>query len=815
MKLRSRLALGLLLLGVLLVPPNIFSSGSWVEPTFVLKRQPDEPMKAFDGGKLGIIWPKFERRYLVIAYRYLAQKPLTAEERHSLGDDAVPQVTPPDTPYDRDPSLTAWLKARSYALGLQEVQKTDIQRYRRNDFVWYPTCGDDALTNAATTAMSRSQTFGIASALMREWVAGQDAVFENCGEAADRRYDSPDQRLLHLPPPATLDNSLLKLDRQYQIAAANFYVGDFDTAAGDFEQIAHEPDSPWHKLAPYLVARCYIRKATIGVKGENSFLPEPMQAAEQRLRAILADKSLASMHPAAQRLLDYVEARLHPEQRLHAIAAQLATGAGPQFERELFDYTYLLDHSLERLARSPEVQKVLQKVVAEHNKNRNVDYEITRAAMNDTLLKAWRGDAAKVETLDDLTDWVITYQSEGALAQINGTLDDQHDFERWQATKSIPWLLSVLVSMHASDPHAAEVEHAAATIGAGSPAYDTALYHRVRLLEEKNQNQQARKLLDANWARIAKDSPSNRNAFLAQRFAVASSFQEFLRFAPRTLLEIDYGDYYCLNGRCGTYSGVQIELPQELDLDSVAIFNQRLPLPMLVQAANGKTLPADLRDQLAARTWLRAAILDDTAAAHELEPHVLAKFPQARGHIEQYDRADSPQARRFALVFMVMRFPGMQPFVNAMGMGEVISKGTSNAISSGSWWCYDVGGDEGHRVYQSAFWSDASGTQSKPKVALPPAPSWLTPAEREAGEREWRKLSAIGAAPMYFAPVVLDWAKTHPDDPRTPEALHYFVRSTRYGCVDKSIGRYSREAFDRLHQRYPTSEWTKKTPYWY
>ena len=68
---------------------------------------------------------------------------------------------------------------------------------------------------------------------------------------------------------------------------------------------------------------------------------------------------------------------------------------------------------------------------------------------------------------------------------------------------------------------------------------------------------------------------------------------------------------------------------------------------------------------------------------------------------------------------------------------------------------------------------------------------------------------------MYFAPAVLDWAKAHPNDPRLPEALHYFVRATRYGCVDKSIGPYSRKAFDLLHRKYPNSEWTKKTPYWF
>ena len=799
MKPRSRLALGLLLLGLLLVPPNIFSSGGWIEATFILQHQPDDPLKAFDGGKLGILRPKFDRRYLVIAYRYLEQRPLTAQERHSLGDDAVPQVTPPGTPYDPDPPVTAWLKTRSHVLGLKELQKIDIQRYRRNDFAEYPNCGDDTFANASATAMSRAQTFGTASALMRDWVAGQDAVFQNCGSAADLVFYRPNQKrplaTLHLPPPATLDNALLKLDRQYQVAAANFYAGNLDTAASGFEEIAREADSPWRKLAPYLVARCYIRKATLGLKGESAFLPEPMQTAEQRLQAILADKSLASMHPAAKKLLDYVEARLHPEQRLHAIAAQLASGAGENFGNDLFDYTFLLDHILD-----PVWDAQVQQAVQAHP-GQPVDVSKLR---EDLPANQWRADANNSRSFDDLTDWVLTFQ-----------LDDpqtrQYRLDRWQATKSTPWLLSALVTMRAGDPHTDELMKAAATIGADSPAYETALYHRVRLLEEESKSERARKLLDTNWAHIEKASPSNRNAFTAQRFVVATSFQEFLRFAPRTLVEADYGNYYCINGTCRAQNSSVIEPPPELDLDSVEIFNLRLPLSLLVQAANGNTMPANLRDQLAARTWLRAAILDDTAAAHELEPHVIGKFPQMRSYIEQYGRADSAQARRFALVFMVMQFPEMEPFVNALGMSPLVSPG----ISSGSWWCDDVGADQEHRSYQSAFWYNASGTQSKPNVALPPAPSWLTPAEREAGEREWRKLSAIGAAPLYFAPAVLDWAKAHPDDPRVPEALHYFVRSTRFGCVDNSIGPYSRKAFDLLHRKYPKSEWTKKTPYWF
>ena len=132
MKLRSRLALGLLLLGVLLVPPNIFSSGSWVEATFVLKRQPDEPMKAFDGGKLGILWPKFDRRYLVIAYRYLEQRPLTAQERHSLdgkkervaGMDPVGVIQRESTGGDH--AMDMGMMLEPLIPGVQHAEETDL-----------------------------------------------------------------------------------------------------------------------------------------------------------------------------------------------------------------------------------------------------------------------------------------------------------------------------------------------------------------------------------------------------------------------------------------------------------------------------------------------------------------------------------------------------------------------------------------------------------------------------------------------------------------------------------------------------------------
>ena len=67
----------------------------------------------------------------------------------------------------------------------------------------------------------------------------------------------------------------------------------------------------------------------------------------------------------------------------------------------------------------------------------------------------------------------------------------------------------------------------------------------------------------------------------------------------------------------------------------------------------------------------------------------------------------------------------------------------------------------------------------------------------------------------YLCTEAIAWARSHPQDPRVPEALHLAVEATHYGPSDESSRPYSKQAFDLLHRRYPDSEWTKKTKYWY
>ncbi len=93
------------------------------------------------------------------------------------------------------------------------------------------------------------------------------------------------------------------------------------------------------------------------------------------------------------------------------------------------------------------------------------------------------------------------------------------------------------------------------------------------------------------------------NAFFAQRLAVSTGYEDFLRFAPRTPVEladlIGATSYVCMDGSCSSY-GQQPAIsppPPRLEIDSVDIFNQWLPLNLLAQAAKGTTLPENLRNQ--------------------------------------------------------------------------------------------------------------------------------------------------------------------------------------------------------------------------
>ena len=551
-------------------------------------------------------------------------------------------------------------------------------------------------------------------------------------------------------------------DRAYQIAAANFYSTNFDEARKRFEAIAADSSSPWQRNAVYLVARTLARKASLAPAEQKA---ESLAAAEAQLQKILADKKLSSLHAAAGRLLNLVRLRAHPAERLHELAQVLsARRVNPNLKQDVWDYTVLLDGFLE----TDESDK----------------------------------PQAEIPKEEDLTDWIVTFQE-------SSSKGEGHALERWRATRSTPWLIAALTLVDGKQPQAGELIAAAQKVKSTSPAFASARFHAIRLLLESGKTAEARPLLDETLkTERAHFDESALNLLIGQRMMLATTLAEFLADATRVPAALSWND----DGR---------ELPVEdeeasdetkqkkgkpfFDVDAAHAINEQFPLSVLKEAAKSNVLPAGLRTDLVQATWLRAALLGDTKTADELAPVLTQLVPQLAELLTNYQISADPNEKKFSAIYAWLKTPGLEPVVDA-GVGRDAPLYEQDQYRD-NWWC-------GSSFVPATDEENREVIQFTATTSINPPP-FLSPAEADRGAKERAALNALGAAPNYLSKQVIQWANSHADDPRVPEALHLAVKSTRYGCSDKDTGRWSKAAFDLLHRKYPNSTWAKKTPYWF
>jgi hypothetical protein len=87
---------------------------------------------------------------------------------------------------------------------------------------------------AKSTLEARGAKYGMGSPHLKAWLVAQDMVFQNCSEGSG----IPEKL------PAGSD-ALDRDDRDYQIAAAHFYSGQFVVARDEFLTIGKHAESPW------------------------------------------------------------------------------------------------------------------------------------------------------------------------------------------------------------------------------------------------------------------------------------------------------------------------------------------------------------------------------------------------------------------------------------------------------------------------------------------------------------------------------------------------------------------------------------------
>ena len=733
-------------------------------------RYPDLPLNGYAGGKLGVLRPTFARSYLAVAYRYLDGKPLNSEERKSALDlwdfrlglnEHSKAAAAVDAGLNVEKASKAWLAARRKVPGVKAIKSINVYgTYNHGIISNYLSCSSNAFVNAVSTLHNLIQTFGLKSRHVKDWVVAQDTVFSNL--SADQHHEpTPDVIKIPQPLPTREKSALLKAARNYQIASANFYAQKYDKAETQFTAIAKDRQSPWRRIAPYLAVRAVIRKSSLQRSDKDGKL---LHRAEMLLQKQLAGEKDMRTRKDITTLLRLVHCR---QQRIGELSDSVAMPSGSQFGQHLDDYTLTLDAMLKYAGQSE--------------------------------LK-WTGIPGKVKT-KEMTDWILAFQCPGIPAFA-------HCMERWQKTKSLPWLLATLSKAEPKDKGLAQLLEAANKVSFDSPAYLSISYHLVRLQSQIDKVAQARKRLQAIASKSGQLPLSTVNEFKELRARTADSVKDLVRdcvINPATI-GVGESDLPLRNAKvCGTNS------PQIFDSKTVDILNKNVPLSLFKKVASNPVLSARLRQEALANIWVRAVLLGDDSVSVSVSKQLMQQSPAFNPYLKSWLNAGSAAEKKYLSAYFILKFPGLRPYLT----GGLPRPTPVNKIDTyqENWW-KDAKGDPS--MYEDYGDPDLHrGVEGPVRGDLPPLrpPAFLTSKERSRLAAEMKSLTAVSPAPNYLCAQIISWSKEKPNDPRVPEALHLAVVATRYGATDDGTSKYSKQAFQILHKKYPKNQWTKKTPY--
>jgi hypothetical protein len=808
MKHLRHLTLFALLFCLIVRPGNGCSPGD-AQAVFIRLSGPDAPYKAYAAGRLGVVLPSYRPRHLVIAYDYLNGRKLTPEEQiqadaaeHAIGWEAY-RDNPLPKPLPAERGLERWKTARIAVMPAGFNAPETDRKLPGVDYESFTNCFDDAFLTAANTLDSRAKAHGSSSPEVLDWLHAQDAVFSNCGDKGTLPQLAPSNA------PAWLMQ-----DRAYQRAAANLYATNFDAALTGFRAIAADHASPWTTLAPYLVARTLIRQTTLppAVYGDDqkaaadkARVKAGFAAALQQIDTILHDPAMKSIYPSTQNLRDLVAARVEPEAQAQVLAQRLTAPAhGLDLRHNLIDLNYILNNQPQE-TKTPSTKSDPAGLLA---------FLQTMATPTAPPAGTFY-ESAKPEPPD---------QTRARLA--NQRAAAQTAYSQWQSSKRPAWLVAALSLAQPGDSFAAALIDATRSIPAGSPAYTSVTYQRLRLTSSSvAMRGEATALLPA----VEKtESRSSINLFTTFLTRTAPTIADYLKTAPVLPASSDYDGAYNSASEIPTpeLCGPKLEAARTylFDENAATIFNQRLPLRLLREAVVSEALPPNLRFQLANATLTRAVLLDDPATAAAISPALGTCQAALKPWLDRYNSAKTADERRLQGLFLLMRFPSAEPLVRTGGQ-----RSTGFATYSelrDNWWDGNtkyIQPPASSTSYQDGIHtiSSASPEFTAKLFAVPvvpgnqlPSPPFVSSADSAEAAREILALQHIPCASDYFANQALAWDKAHPGDTNNSELVGFAMRVIRNGCRTADTKELNHQLFNTIHQKYPNSTWAKRYTTW-
>jgi hypothetical protein len=695
------------------------------EAVFHDVHRPDTSWADAVRGRLGILRPGLPEHHLLIAYRQLAGLPVEPD----IWDPPAPAPGSVEAPAF-EPVKRQWQQVLVAAVGNEAGRELDTDRMTAT-YQWFSNVGVHAIQVALETWQARCKSYGKTSPEVLGWLKAQDQVFRS----------SPKEP--RIPDPVASPEWLRK-DRDYQRAAALFYADRWDEARAAFLAISRDADSPWRAWGGFLIARCWMRQASLGSDEDARFR---WGQARAQLECLLKHPVFSPVHAEARAYLEFVRYRLEPEvMRAEALEGLVAAHSGPSWLEQL----------------------------------KQADRRIREAGIAGPMPKL----SAQAE---DLQSWLAVMEA--------GRPSADTVQARWEASRSLPWLVAGLAVPPASLVARQELEAAAANVPRSSPAWRSIDWHRTRAGLEAASPQELpgriQTALKGSWPAWSE------NLIRAQGRVRAQTLAQWATWAGSRVVTV--ADGYSSPGDQGDLPEASAKRygkdPFLLDPEVTEVLNARFPLKALMALVESPGLSTPLRRDVAQVAWVRAVLLEDWEAERKLIVHL---DPALRPAIPENLQALSPSRREFQLVRIFMSHPGLSPLLHeGLGRSNEGWVPVTEAVSFGTnWWCLPP---------------------PKAERAWPaPPPPFLTRGDLKTSDAEWGRLRMFSSARHWFGRTVTTYGEMHPSDPMVPEALHRFVRITRNAeCSDQELSILGGKAFRMLHRRYPDSPWTKKTPVHY
>ena len=773
--------------------PNVgFACGPFIdEAILAFDTNPDFPLKRYVAGELGIIRPNFAKSYLVVAYRFLSNKPLTKMQQDAIYDLWKYRVTGSffhDTADDAgtaggaaegDAGPLFWLKARGKVVDAKNQPSIDVSRRISSSdgsFDWYANCTADSFSNAVKILDNKIANHGLHSPFVKDWVTAQDKVFCHCGTPGGSFGASGKNKSIE-PPfpelPTDAQNPEVVQDRAYQHAAALFYAEQFDKAFAEFKVISGDAKSPYARIARYLMARCLVRKATLG--GLNpATVKSTLASAGTLVREMIADPSMAELATACRELLGFITLRYDPNVRLSELSAQVLStddkaASSGDFYRSVDDYTFLL---------------------------LNLEGGLDDPYAAETKPKA---PLPAIVQKDDLSDWITIWEREDKTKF-------QHAVERWRQTKSEAWLLAALHLAPGDKSKSQDLLSAAREVNASAPGFLSISYEAARVQALCGDKDGAvKEIAKLRADASAKQLISAVNLLMDLRGRLPMNMPEFVDNAVRKPAALAVFGEYLEEQFTPPANGEKKTLPAFVfGFENARFVNERMSLNKLVDICLTQKLPKQLQADADQAAWTRALLLDDGVARAKVAAGLERDYPDLASLIKVTEQG-SESDQKFAAVCLILKNPGMRPYIRG-GALRVEQLGKLDTYGD-NWW--DKSPPDQEVIYQE------KGDIVRSKLKTEDYPQVLSADQQATGAVEKKKLQALGSAPTYLCKVAAEYASKHLSDPRVPEALSLAVRASHYGSKESQTTAFSKKCFQILHTNFPQSPFTKKTPYFY